>query len=383
MSSISSVVLVDKRIQDYETIVSAVKADGVRAIVFDVGEIDTHCAAGEGSSSSFQYILNEIAALGATSFSNIGVVQHNTGAPFHRFFAMTHGENSTVMGVESADPTLQTWAEFAAFVTTLKNTYGVQNVDLMACALYSNPDWKYVIDMLAVQTGVTVRASTDDTGAAALGGDWFLESHTGVNLKDVYFTEAIENFSGVLVFSTKYDSSSLFTSKSMAVGKATAWGLTGYGGGTDINAVTGGVITSDVVALYSNVNAFAALKTNGSVSTWGDNASGGNQTLSSTATSVASNLTSGVVEIFATEYSMAALTSDGTVITWGHSSYGGVSSSVDLTNVVDIYSGRFAFAALKSNGRLVTWGSPSFGGDSSTASSNLTSDVNAGRRWCR
>ena len=107
MSTISSVVLVDKRIQDHETIVSAVKADGVRAIVFDVAEVDAHCAAAAAAggsssasaSSAFQYILNEIAALGATSFSNIGIVQHNTGTPFHRFFAMTHGEMSTVVAV--------------------------------------------------------------------------------------------------------------------------------------------------------------------------------------------------------------------------------------------------------------------------------------------
>ena len=238
---------------------------------------------------------------------------------------------------------------------------------MMACALYSNPDWKYVIDKLTELTGVTVRASTDDTGSAALGGDWFLESHTGVNLKDVYFTEAIENFSGILVYSTKYDS--YVTTKSFAVGKATAWGAVGSGG--NINTITGGAITSDVVALYSSLHAFAALKTNGSVSTWGDNASGGNQTVGST--SVASNLTSGVVEICFAQYSMAALKSDGTVVTWGHTSYGGVSSSVVLTNVVDIYSGSYAFAALKTNGSLVTWGSS--GGDSSSASPNLNSGV--------
>ena len=40
MTTISSVILVDKRIQDHETIVAAIKADGVRAIVFDVADID-------------------------------------------------------------------------------------------------------------------------------------------------------------------------------------------------------------------------------------------------------------------------------------------------------------------------------------------------------
>ena len=366
--TLSSILLVDKRIHDHETIVAAIKADGVQAIVFDVSDIDAQ------ASASFQYMLNKIADLGATSFSNIGIVQHNTGAPFHRFFAESQGEESTVAGVETADPTLQTWAGFAAFITHLKNTYGVQNVDLMACALYSNPDWKYVIDTLAVQTGVTIRASTDDTGAAALGGDWFLESHTGVNLKDVYFTEAIEDFRGVLIYSTKYNTSSLFSTKSMAVGKAVAWGATNYGGGTDVNTITGGVITSGVVALYSTGNAFAALKTNGSVSTWGAN--GGNQTVGGTSPSVASSLTSGVVEIYTNENALAALKSDGTVITWGFGSWGGSSTSVDLTNVVDIFSGKYAFAALKSNGSLVTWPSSSiYGGNSSTAASGLTSGV--------
>ena len=363
--TLSSILLVDKRIHDHETIVAAIKADGVQAIVFDVSDIDAQ------ASASFQYMLNKIADLGATSFSNIGIVQHNTGAPFHRFFAESQGEESTVAGVETADPTLQTWAGFAAFITTLKTTYGVQNVDLMACALYSNPDWKYVIDTLAVQTGVTVRASTDDTGAAALGGDWFLESHTGVNLKDVYFTEAIEDFRGVLIYSTKYNTSSLFSTKSMAVGKVVAWGATNYGGGTNVNTITGGVITSGVVALYSTGNAFAALKTNGSVSTWGAN--GGNQTVGGTSPSVASSLTSGVVEIYTNSNALAALKSDGTVITWGFGSYGGSSTSVDLTNVVDIFSGKYAFAALKSNGSLVTWGE--LLGNSSTAASGLTSGV--------
>ena len=40
----SSILLVDKRIQDHETIVAAVKADGVRCIVFDVAVIDAQGA---------------------------------------------------------------------------------------------------------------------------------------------------------------------------------------------------------------------------------------------------------------------------------------------------------------------------------------------------
>jgi hypothetical protein len=113
--------------------------------------------------------LNKIAEFGVSSFTNIGIVQHNHNTPLHQFFGVNSSDLSTVAGVETSDPSLQTWAGFAGFITTLKTTYGVQNVDLMACALYSDVNWKYIIDTLATQTGVTVRASTDNTGAAAQG----------------------------------------------------------------------------------------------------------------------------------------------------------------------------------------------------------------------
>ena len=103
-----------------------------------------------------------------------------------------------ISAVERDDPDFQSWNSVALFITMLRNNYGIEYFDIMACALYSNPDWKYIIDKLTTLTGVSVRASTDDTGAASLGGDWFLESHTGVNLKSMYFTDAIESYNGLL-----------------------------------------------------------------------------------------------------------------------------------------------------------------------------------------
>ena len=363
--------LIDSRVTDYQDIINA-KQTGVQHLVFHVEDI-FHVEDMNTEANPFEYIQTRITELGVTAYTNVGLIQHNMRLPVYSMFGSGSGSfDATIADVETADPTLQTWAGVSGFITHLKNTYGVQNFDMMACALYSNPNWKYIIDTLAAQTGVTIRASTDDTGAAALGGDWFLESHTGVNLKDVYFTEAIENFRGVLIFSTKYDSRGYFSTKSIAVGKATAWGSSSFGGGTDVNTITGGVITSGVVALYSNGVAFAALKTDGSVSTWGPTASGGNQTVGGTTPSVASSLTSGVVEIYYNRFAFAALKNTGNVITWGGSSSGGSSTSVDLTNVVDIFSNERAFAALKSNGSVVTWGEVGYGSDSSTATSGLT-----------
>ena len=58
------------------------------------------------------------------------------------------------------------------------------------------------------------------------------------------------------------------------------------------------------------------------------------------------------------DFAFAALKEDGSVVTWGDSNRGGNSSSVtrDLSfGVSEIFSNRQAFAALKEDGSVVTW----------------------------
>ena len=97
--------------------------------------------------------------------------------------------------------------------------------------------------------------------------------------------------------------------------------------------------------------AFAALRGNGSVITWGDASSGGDSS------SVSSSLVN-VQSIYSTAYAFAALTGNGSVVTWGRASSGGDSSSVSssLVNVQSISSTLPAFAALRGNKSVVTWG---------------------------
>ena len=110
------------------------------------------------------------------------------------------GPGGRVAEAETQDPQLASWDSMRDFISWCSVTPEIDAVyfDMMACALYSDNNWKYVIDTLTIQTGVTIRASTDTTGAAALGGNWFLESGGGVNLKDVYFTEQINSYQMVL-----------------------------------------------------------------------------------------------------------------------------------------------------------------------------------------
>ena len=131
------------------------------------------------------------------------------------------------------------------------------------------------------------------------------------------------------------------------------------------------LLTSGVVEVFTNDGALAALKSDGSVVTWGSASSGGDSS------AVASALSDSVVEIFSTPSARRAEVG-WSVVTWGNGGYGGDSSAVASAlsgGVVDVYSNGWAFAALKSDGSAVAWGNASNGGDASSVSSSLSGGV--------
>ena len=93
-----------------------------------------------------------------------------------------------------------------------------------------------------------------------------------------------------------------------------------------------------------NKSAFAAIRDDGSVVTWGDPKTGGDSS------EVIDRLRGDVVQIYATRKAFAALKADGSVITWGDRRQGGNSDGVKndlMGGVVDIFSTGTAFVALK------------------------------------
>jgi uncharacterized repeat protein (TIGR02059 family) len=152
-------------------------------------------------------------------------------------------------------------------------------------------------------------------------------------------------------------------------GSVITWGDSWYGG--DSSNVSG-QLQSGVAQIFSNKYSFAALKEDGSVITWGDPNKGGDSS------SVSNALQSGVSQVFSTGRAFAALKEDGSVITLGDSDWGGDSSSVSnalQSGVAQIFSNYNAFAALKDDGSVITWGDSTYGGDSSSVSAQLQSGV--------
>ena len=351
-----NIILIDMRIEDYGAIVDSIDPTLAVGIVFDYFE------------ETFENLKSRIDAIVTTASGNtnttagisVGLVQHNYQTATFKMLASAY--LAPVANIAAHDPDLMLWDEFRDFIMWCNTERGAVHFDLMACSLYSNNDWKYVIDTLTSQTGVTIRASTDDTGAAVLAGNWFLESHTGVNMKDVYFTEAIEEYRGVL-YSAPYDIRE-YSTKGIAIGAIVAWGYYGEGAPSSVTDASSGV-----VAVYSANTAFAALKTDGSVVAWGSSDYGGSDP----------GITGGVVAVYSTQYAFAALKTDGSVVAWGHLDYGGnAPSSVTAANsgVVAVYSTSGAFAALKTDGSVVAWGSSGYGGTGAAPSS--VTDANSG-----
>ena len=318
-----NILLIDKRVSRYKDIVAAIDPALAVGIVFDYFK------------DTFATLKTRIEALGLpTTGNSVGLIQHNYKAPM--FSMLASADVAPVLSVAAQDPELAAWAQFKDFIAWCKTELNTAYFDMMACALYSNPDWKHVIDTLPGQTGVTVRASTDNTGSATLGGDWFLESHTGANLKTVYFTELIEEYRGVLyIYANDVRE---YSTKGFETGGVVAWGDSSNGG--DSSLVASGLL-SGVVAVYSTAHAFAALKTDGSIVVWGDSNSGGTDP----------GITGDVVAVYSTYYAFAALKTDGSIVVWGDSSDPGITGGV-----VAVYSTYYAFAALKTDGSVVTWG---------------------------
>jgi alpha-tubulin suppressor-like RCC1 family protein len=158
-------------------------------------------------------------------------------------------------------------------------------------------------------------------------------------------------------------------------GSVITWGTTSYGG--DSSAPVGGTLTN-VTALTATDAAFASLRTDGSVVTWGNGAYGGNSACAPSGDcepAATGGLLSGVVGVFATRRAFAALKQDGSVVTWGDPEYGGDSACATdpcrsapagslSGGVTQIMATSDAFAARKQDGSVVTWGSSSTGGDS-------------------
>ncbi|WP_413682031.1 Ig-like domain-containing protein [Prochlorococcus sp. MIT 1323] len=244
---------------------------------------------------------------------------------------------------------------------------------------------------LELSSGVNQIFSTS-SAFAALKDDgsvvtWGNSTKGGDSSKSTYYKAVdVDLSSGVSqIFSTSEAFAAL-----KADGSVVTWGFDGipsqhinfggasWGYGSGNSNKVAAQLSGGVNKIFSTEYAFAALKDNGSVVSWGNHFFGGDSSNAAVGAPVDLELSSGVSEIFSTNGAFAALKDDGSVVSWGSSSWGGNSSSVAdqlSSGVSQIFSTYSAFAAVKDDGSVVTWGASNAGGDSSNVDLELSSGV--------
>ena len=127
-------------------------------------------------------------------------------------------------------------------------------------------------------------------------------------------------------------------------GTVVAWGDNAYG-----RATVPAAAQSTVVAVAASIYHSVALKNNGRVVAWGYNDYG--------QTSVPGAALSGATAISAGYGHTVALKSDGSVVAWGLNSVGQTSVPVEAqSGVIAISAGQLQTVALKNDGTVVAWG---------------------------
>lgn len=180
----TTLLLVDIRLESYEKIVEAARSN-VSVVRFDSME-DTYAS-----------LLEKIQSSGLTSINIIGIAQHGSTAD-DSYSLLIKEAASPLLNIKEKDPELSGWSPYIQFIHQLKNTYAVSIIDLISCQLYNNPDMVYVVSTLEQHLRINFRASSNNTGELKSGGDWVQESD-GVDIRSVYFTDAIEQYLGLLL----------------------------------------------------------------------------------------------------------------------------------------------------------------------------------------
>lgn len=384
-----NILLIDDSINDYQKIINGLN-NNTKYILFNY------------NTDTLESIKNKINELNITSFNSCGLISHNK---YLNYFKIVDSMNECYLY------DIQTWSEMKNFINWLKDNYSLLNFDFLACAIYSNINWKNIIDTLQLELNININASSDNTGSSLLGGNWYLESHSGVNLKDVYFTDLIDDFKGLLLISsnlefpyrttyqiptinsipTRVSRPSIPTLPTLPTlpSRPTLPNLTGgtvYWFGTDRGTTFSSVssnLQSGVIYIFAAPEGFAALKSDGSLVRWGSTSNTGASYTALTPNTA--NLSSGVVSFAATDRVNFALKSDGSVVAWGQligdggwaptwqSFPSGLSSGVNFIACAVVSN----IACLKSDGSVICWGSDYSGvpGNLYPSGANVNSNV--------
>ena len=145
-NTITNILLIDRKVQDYETFVNSVNASTFPIV----------CLLNSSE--------NEIMEL-CKKFPNV-----------------------SRMAIASHNYDISLEYPKVTFITSLVKELKLKNIDFLACNTLNDVNWASYYNTLASETGVIVGASNDRTGNIKYGGDWVMES-TGQDIEFIYFKQ--------------------------------------------------------------------------------------------------------------------------------------------------------------------------------------------------
>jgi len=241
-STITNVLLVDTDVQDYNKFVENVNSSTF-AITFSQG-------------SKGQDIVDLLASK-LPSINRISIVANDSMmASGKRLFSYKPYFESSDLEM---DTSRKSYSENLQLLIDLIKAHSVQTIDFLACNSLTFDNWKSYYSILTKETGVTVGASSDQTGNILYGGDWTMES-TGVDIEAVYFTSGISNYQGTLVVGTTIDFNCTLNMVGNDVAYLTSSGVSGTIVWPCTLEGTTTVTLSEPLTLYSGVSYFIVLE---------------------------------------------------------------------------------------------------------------------------
>ncbi|MEY4500332.1 MAG: hypothetical protein RIS52_222, partial [Pseudomonadota bacterium] len=211
-----SVIFIDTSIADYQTLVDDWQGRGEIILI-------------DGARDGIDQIMTALA--GRSNIDAIHIVSHGAA-------------NKFALGTTVVDYGAITGSLASSFAAIGSKLSASGDILIYGCDVTIDDAGQSFIDAVARATGADVAASSDGTGAAALGGDWDLESRSGLVEASVLVSD---RFSGLL-----------------QITNSGAWTIAGQGGSQVINGVTTtialtngtGNFTGTVNDTFNNIAAF-------------------------------------------------------------------------------------------------------------------------------